>query len=131
MLFRSVSQSRYEGFTGVLKGAAVRISMDGVRRAYDNIFVERLWRSLKYEEVYLRDYQTPLEARRGIGDWFEFYNHVRPHQALAYRTPAEVYGIEKQIRSGTVTGANTPAVAQGARRATGATAGVSKRMNPS
>jgi transposase InsO family protein len=62
-------------FTGVLGGAGVRISMDGMRRAYDNIFVERLWRSLKYEEVYLRDYGTVPEAREGIGQWFEFYNH--------------------------------------------------------
>ena len=125
------SQFTSEAFTGVLKGAGVRISMDGVRRAYDNIFVERLWRSLKYEEVYLRDYGTPLEARRGIGDWFKFYNGTRPHQALDYRTPAEVYGIRNETRSGTVTGANTPAVAPVALRAPCATAGASRRMNPS
>jgi putative transposase len=125
------SQFTSEGFTGVLKGAGVRISMDGVGRAYDNIFVERLWRSLKYEEVYLRDYRTPLEARRGIGDWFEFYNGTRPHQALKYRTPAEVYGIRNGKGSGTVSGASTPAVAPVALRAPCATAGVSKRMNPS
>ncbi len=88
------SQFTSEAFTGVLKSAGMRISMDGVRRAYDNIFVERLWRSLKYEEVYLRDYQTVPEARRGISEWFEFYNHRRPHQALEYRTPAEVYEVK-------------------------------------
>jgi putative transposase len=125
------SQFTSEVFTDVLKGAGVRISMDGVRRAYDNIFVERLWRSLKYEEVYLRDYGTPLEARRGIGDWFEFYNRVRPHQSLDYRTPAEVYGIGNEIRSGTVAGAPTPAVAPVALRAPCATAGVARRLNPS
>ena len=125
------SQFTSEAFTGVLKGAGVRISMDGVRRAYDNIFVERLWRSLKYEEVYLRDYGMVLEARRGIGDWFEFYNHRRPHQALKYRTPAEVYGIKIGKGSGTVAGASTPAVAPVALRAPCATAGVGKRTNPS
>jgi len=124
------SQFTSEAFTGVLKGAGVRISMDGVRRAYDNIFVERLWRSLKYEEVYLRDYGTPPEARRGIGDWFEFYNGTRPHQALEYRTPAEVYGIRNGKRSGTVAGASTPAVAPVALRAPCATAGVGRRVNP-
>lgn len=125
------SQFTSAAFTGVLEGAGVRISMDGVRRAYDNIFVERLWRSLKYEEVYLHDYATALEARRGIGAWFDFYNHRRPHQALEYRTPAEVYGIGDGERSGTVSGALTPAVAAVALRAPCATAGVSGHMNPS
>jgi len=111
------SQFTSEAFTGVLRSAGIRISMDGVRRAYDNIFVERLWRSLKYEEVYLRDYGTPLDARRGIGDWFEFYNQTRPHQALEYRTPAEAYGIRNPIRSGTVARANPSAVAPVALRA--------------
>lgn len=125
------SQFTSAAFTGVLKGAGVRISMDGVRRAYDNIFVERLWRSLKYEEVYLRDYTTPLEARRGIGDWFEFYNGVRPHQALDYRTPAEVYGIRNSKGSGTVKGASPPAIAPLALRAPCATAGGRRLVNPS
>jgi putative transposase len=57
----------------------------------DNIFVERLWRSLKYEEVYLKAYETAAEAKAGIGDWFTFYNEERPHQALGYRTPVAVY----------------------------------------
>jgi putative transposase len=65
--------------------------MDGKGRALDNIFVERLWRTVKYEKVYLRDYASPREARQGIGTYLMFYNEERPHQALGYRTPAEVY----------------------------------------
>ena len=103
--------------------------MDGVGRAYDNIFVERLWRSLKYEEVYLRDYQTIPEARRGIGDWFAFYNHRRPHQALDYRTPAEVYGIDNEGRSGTVSGASIAAIAPVGLRPPCATAAMARCMN--
>jgi len=80
-------------FTGVLQAAGIALSMDGRGRAFDNIFIERLWRSVKYEEVYLHDYQTPAEARLGLGRYFAFYNHQRPHQALDYRTPAEVYGL--------------------------------------
>ena len=74
-----------------LEGAGISISMDGRGRAIDNIFTERFWRSLKYEEVYLHSYTAPKEARQGIGRYMEFYNHERLHQALAYRTPAEVY----------------------------------------
>ena len=69
----------------------IRISMDGKGRALDNIFTERLWRSVKYEEVYLKGYETPREARRSLGEYFEFYNGERLHQSLLYRTPAEVY----------------------------------------
>ncbi len=65
--------------------------MDGKGRYQDNIFVERLWRSVKYEEVYLKAYQTVAEARTGINAYLEFYNQQRPHQAPGYRTPAEVY----------------------------------------
>ena len=75
-----------------LNDAAVQISMDGKGRALDNIFVERLWRSLKYEEVYLHDYASPREARQRLSAYFDFYNYERPHQALAYCTPAQVYG---------------------------------------
>jgi len=80
-----------EAFTGALEGGGVRISMDGRGRCYDNIFVERLWRTVKYEEVFLRDYADPVEARQGLKAYFRFYNEQRPHQALDYRTPAEVY----------------------------------------
>jgi len=79
-------------WTEVLEGAGVAISMDGRGRVFDNIFVERLWRTVKYEEVYLRDYAGPREARQGLGRYFEFYNQERLHEGLAYRMPAEVYG---------------------------------------
>ncbi len=78
-------------YTGLLVAADVRISMDGRGRAHDNIFVERLWRTIKYEEVYLHEYTSPREARTGLEQYLEFYNHARLHQALGYRTPAEVY----------------------------------------
>ena len=69
----------------------VRISMDGKGRYTDNIFVERLWRTVKYEEVYLKAYANASEARRELGAYFRFYNDQRPHQALGYRNPAEVF----------------------------------------
>lgn len=78
-------------FTDMLKEKKISISMDGRGRAMDNIFNERLWRSLKYEEVYLKDYQCVSEGRQGIDHYFSFYNHERPHQSLNYMTPAEVY----------------------------------------
>jgi putative transposase len=78
-------------YTRRLLEAGVRISMDGKGRALDNIFVERLWRSVKYEEVYLRDYATPKEARRSLSEYLTHYNETRPHQALGYRTPAAIY----------------------------------------
>lgn len=87
------SQFTSEAFTGVLKEAGIRISMDGRGRAYDNIFVERLWRSVKYEEVYPHDYQTPAEARLSLNRYFEFYNYERPHQSLDGWTPAEKHGL--------------------------------------
>jgi putative transposase len=74
-----------------LKNSGIRISMDGRGRALDNVFVERLWRSVKYEEVYLRDYQSVRDARQSLARYFGFYNEVRLHQALGYRTPAAVY----------------------------------------
>jgi putative transposase len=78
-------------YTDLLLAAQVQISMDGRGRALDNIFVERLWRSVKYEEVYIHDYASPREARQHLTRYFEFYAHERPHQALDYRTPADVY----------------------------------------
>ena len=73
--------------------AGIAISMDGVGRAFDNIMVERLWRTVKYEDVYLRDYETPAEARLGLGRYFGYYNRLRRHRSLGRRTPASVYGL--------------------------------------
>ena len=78
-------------FTGRLKTEGIQISMDGRGRALDNVFVERLWRSVKYEEVYLHDYRTVPEAILGLRKYFGFYNTERPHQSLDYQTPQEVY----------------------------------------
>ena len=88
-------------FTQVLQDRGVRISMDGKGRYQDNIFVERLWRTVKYEEVYLKAYASVLEVQRGLEDYFKFYNGLRPHQApphqaLGYRTPAEVFYGEQE-----------------------------------
>jgi putative transposase len=88
------AQFTSQAFTGRLQAHDIRISMDGRGRALDNIFVERLWRSVKYEEVYLHDYQTLDEAAGGLGRYFAFYNHQRLHQALAYQTPAAVYWLD-------------------------------------
>jgi putative transposase len=78
-------------FTSRLERAGVAISMDGRGRALDNVFVERLWRSVKYEDVYLKAYGTVAELESGLTSYFDFYCHRRPHQALGYRTPGEVY----------------------------------------
>ena len=85
------SQFTSTDFTGVLKAHAIKISMDGKGRCMDNIFVERLWRSLKYEDVYLHAYTSVAEARAGIGAWLHFYNEERLHQAHGYRTPRQIY----------------------------------------
>jgi len=85
------SQFTSDDFTGALSSRGIRISTDGRGRWIDNVFVERLWRSVKYEEVYLKAYESLGEARRGLGDYFEFYNSRRRHQGLDYRTPDEVY----------------------------------------
>jgi putative transposase len=85
--------SQYTGTRHVqtLTAATVTISMDGRGRALDNIFTERLWRTIKYEDIYIHDYQSPRELRQGVGAYIERYNCRRPHQALVYKTPAEVY----------------------------------------
>jgi len=85
-------------FTGRLQEAGIRISMDGRGRALDNIFVERLWRTLKYEEVYLKEYTSVLEGIQSLGAYLRFYNEERPHQSLGYKTPAAIYhgGQSKQ-----------------------------------
>ena len=92
-IFNTDQGSQFTGFafTGRLREAGIRISMDGRGRYLDNIFIERLWRSLKYEAVYLRELADGFEARRVIGEWTDFYNTERPHSALGGRTPAEAY----------------------------------------
>jgi putative transposase len=85
------SQFTSAAFTGVLLRAGVRISMDGRGRWLDNVFIERLWRSLKYEDLYLKGYSDGREARAGISAWIAFYNERRPHQALAHRPPMAVW----------------------------------------
>lgn len=85
------SQFTAEAFTALLKDHGVRISMDGKGSYNDNLFIERLWRTVKYEEVYLKAYRDGREARISLGEYFRFYNTRRPHQSLGYRIPAEVY----------------------------------------
>ena len=85
------SQFTSEKFTGVLEARDIAVSMDGRGRCMDNIFIERLWRSLKYEEVYLKDYASVTEARTGIERYFRLYNQERLHQSLDYKTPAAIY----------------------------------------
>jgi putative transposase len=92
------AQFTAHAFTGRLKAANIRISMDGRGRALDNIFVERLWRTLKYEDIYLKGYDSVPALQQGLHDYFLFYNHARPHQSLAYRTPAEVH-LQQQVLS--------------------------------
>lgn len=91
------SQFTSNDFTSILLSQNIQISMDGRGRAMDNIFTERLWRSLKYEEVYIKDYQMVKEARQGIDNYFFLYNTERPHQSLGYMTPAEVYYGKKEL----------------------------------
>jgi len=88
------AQFTSEVFTGLLAQHGIRISMDGKGSYNDNLFIERLWRTVKYEEVYLKAYQDGRDARIGLGNFFRFYNTERPHQALDYRTPAEVFTVE-------------------------------------
>jgi putative transposase len=80
-----------EAFTGRLESAGVAVSMVGRGRALDNVFVERLWRAVKYEDLYIRGYENVPALRRGLARYFAFYNHARLHQALGYRTPATIY----------------------------------------
>ena len=105
------SQFTSDDFTGTLKDHGITISMDGKGRCMDNIFVERLWRSLKYEEVYLHAYATVAEAKAGIGAWLSFYNDERQHQSLGYRTPRQIYqeGLWIWGRSALPTGSASPA----------------------
>lgn len=102
------SQFTSSAFTEVLLKRGVSISMDGRGRAYDNIFIERLWWSVKHEEVYLKSYEEVREARQGLGTYFDFYNYERPHSSLGWKTPAAVYGAEMKKK---VEGLTTPAAA--------------------
>jgi putative transposase len=85
------SQFTSDAFISVLESHDIRISMDGKNRALDNIFVERFWRSLKYEDIYLKDYQTMPELKEGLKRYFEFYNSERFHESLDYETPDDTY----------------------------------------
>ena len=98
-IFNTDQGSQFTGrdFTGALKDADVAISMDGRGRYMDNIFIERLWRSLKYEAVYLHELTDGFKAERVIGEWIDFYNAERPHSALAGATPAEAYGAGRPV----------------------------------
>jgi putative transposase len=78
-------------YTDILQKQNINISMDGRGRCMDNIFTERLWRTVKYENIYLHDYHTPSEVKQGLTDYFNFYNTKRPHQSLGYKTPEEIY----------------------------------------
>ncbi len=89
------SQYTSEIFIGLLKKHNIRISMDGKGRALDNIYIERLWRSVKYENLYLKSYENGIELYHGIKEYFEFYNSERRHQSLGYSTPAEVFFSSK------------------------------------
>jgi len=99
-IFNTDQGSQYTGtaFTGVLKSHHVQISMDGKGRVTDNIMIERLWRSLKYEDIYIKDYQTVAELVEGLRNYFDFYNNSRPHHTLNGRTPAEVYHQRPVLR---------------------------------
>jgi putative transposase len=98
-IFNTDQGSQFTGaaFTGVLEQAGIAISMDGRGRWLDNVFIERLWRSLKYEAVYLHELVDGFAAERVIGGWIAFYNHERPHSALAGRTPAEAYAAGRPV----------------------------------
>ena len=122
------SQFTGEAFTGLLEQHGVRISMDGKGRYADNIFIERLWRTVKYEEVYLKAYSNGREAKAGLDAYFHFYNNQRPHQALGYRTPAEVFNGDSG--SSTEPPRGTRKSPTGALPIMGKTAGLSLNFAP-
>jgi putative transposase len=113
-IFNTDQGSQFTGkaFIGILEKHGIKISMDGKGSYRDNLFIERLWRTVKYEEVYLKAYQNGKDARTGISDYFRFYNTARPHQALGYRTPGDVFtstpfeesekGVIESLTQGTV-----------------------------
>jgi len=120
-IFNTDQGSQFTGdeFTGMLEEHDIRISMDGKGSYNDNLFIERLWRTVKYEEVYLKAYRDGSEARAALADYFRFYNNQRPHQGLGYRTPAAVYNSGCQGK---------PAVRRTATNNRGNTAGL--HLNP-
>jgi transposase InsO family protein len=85
------TQFTAQAFTAILEAAGIAISMDGRGRAHDNIFIERFWRTVKYEDIHLKEYSAVPALSAGLSDYFTFYNQTRLHQSLGYRTPAEVY----------------------------------------
>lgn len=105
------SQFTSDDFTSMLLARDIQISMDGRGRALDNIFVERLWRSVKYECVYLNNYESAPETRTGLDGYFGFYNDERPHQSLDYQTPAEVYFPKKEVFAPIIQATGVPMVA--------------------
>src|SRR3954462_2625063 len=129
------SQFTSAAFTGLLAAHGIAISMDGKGRYLDNIFIERLWRSLKYEEVFIKAYATVAEVRTGIGGYLILYNDERPHQALGYRTPREVFEAGAVLwicgRSASPTGCASPMFPQASRprQASGETWG-NARLRP-
>lgn len=99
-IFNTDQGSQYTSheFTDVLKNKGIKISMDGKGRAMDNIFIERLWRSVKYEEIYVKEFQSVEQLRNSLKKYFDFYNNERPHQSYDGQTPAEIYYGENQLR---------------------------------
>jgi putative transposase len=99
-IFNTDQGSQYTSheFTKVLKDKDIKISMDGKGRAMDNIFIERLWRSVKYEEIYVNEFKSVEQLRKALKKYFDFYNHERPHQSFKAQTPAEVYYGKNQLR---------------------------------
>ena len=81
-------------YTDAVLQEGIQLSMDGKGRALDNVFTERLWRTVKYENIYIRDYRSPKEASLGLKDYFNFYNYLRPHASLKGKTPSEIYGVK-------------------------------------
>jgi putative transposase len=92
-IFNSDQGSQFTSpeYINILKESGIAISMDHKGRAFDNIFIERLWRSLKYEKIYLSEFTSPREVRAAIKEYFDFYNYERPHQSLQYKTPASIF----------------------------------------
>ena len=90
------AQFTAQAFTSELEAVGVLVSMDGRGRAFDNIFVERLWRTIKYEDIYIKGYASVIELQKGLEDYLWLYNYERPHQGLGYRTPAEIYNMSRE-----------------------------------